>query len=820
MSSNISTSPTINDSGYAYKHFKETGRSRVSDNEPIKSWDLDPPNGDYESKYYPSVRDEHDLYQNPENITPQNDFINDPLTADYSSLNRNDDYYAYTNSGETEALHTRYSDEYKSYEHFDEEDLIMPRSQMELPNDQILLNSTYESNYQPYELEPTINYKPDEFYSPPQEPMDTQTSYRIDYPPRCPQTGRSYKPIEIYVPPLVPMLNKTSYQTEYQNPPPSPREIPFRMKDNETFPTGRFQSETTYIKDYQTKRCEPVHCFRPYREYQAPKEPMSDKTSYQMEYTPHPLSKPNSYAPNYVYHQPEQPFHKNTSYSEEFQPYTAPKTESFKPVFEYRKPKTKIEDTTAYRSDYRQWRTEKGYPYYPKDNLCLPQGKSDMTTSYMQEFQPRYSQRVQAIKPKENKWRSDEALSTQTSYLTDFRPLTPQPSMSYKPIEIYKSPSLPLVTHSSYTEDYVPRCAKKREPVLPIPNLKTSKLPMEKNTSYSEEFQYRKAKKPENLKPTYQYTHPKIPFSGKTSYQIEFPPPPRKHKHNQSCPPHIRYSYIHPTTKMDTTTSYTHDFKPIHNPTKLRPILKQDNTKINKLLDHNLKTSYSIDYANPYQSDPNPSKSRKEHVQQSQMFHTKPNSSGDSLPKINVHSSHRTMPKNNLYMHYEDKIDNHYLKTTYQQEYSKLPPIQQAASSNQFRPQDYYIPPKIKMSNKTTYSSDFKWPHEFMTCTEGRELDDFTQLSRPHRYANNNISSHDQYFNNTELTYTQLSNRTKTITHKTLPNNSANINDGSNTTSGNSHNNNNNICGGGGGNNNNESALGKFMNLMSKNTTD
>ncbi|CAH8488970.1 unnamed protein product [Heterobilharzia americana] len=806
MPTDIITHTILDENGHAYKDFQKTGdynsypvtsENPVLNDEPVKSWDLDPPSSLIHTKYTNLTEDDPNVYHDPENSTyNHDDLIDNPLTSDYDALNRSDGNDDYLNPVETDAFLPSYADNYTSYDHTHGVDPVRPRSQLKFPHDQDSLESTYQNAYQPYKLETVSDYKPHEYYFPPQQPMATNTSYRIDYPPRYPEVSRSFKPTEIYTPPLVPMLNKTSYQTEYQSPPVSPTEVPFRMKDHETFPTGRFQNETTYGKDYELKWTEPVHSYKPYREYRVPIEPVSNETSYQMEYTSHLLSKPMSYAPNYVYQQPEVPFHKNTSYSEEFQPYNASRSESFKPIYEYRKPTMKIENNTVYSLNYRPWHAAKGEPYYPKDNLHLFHGNRDLTTSYTEEFQPRYTQRVHPIKPKENRWCIDEAVPKQTSYLTDFRSLTPDPSISYKPIEIYRSPSLPVVTQSSYAEDYVPIYTKKREPILLKSDLKTSKLPMEKNSSYSEEFQYRKAKRLENLKPLYQYTQPSVPFANKTSYQTEYLPPPKEHKENQSCPPNSRYTKMHPTA-----TSYANDYKPTQNLTKLQPILQQDNIKINNLIDHNLKTSYSIDYVDPYQS--NSSKGRNEYIHLNKRVQSKPISSRNILPKISIPTSRNTT--------FENRMNNHHYKTTYQQEFSKLPLIKKAPNLDHFRPQDYYVPPKIKMSNSTTYSNDYKWP-ESMTFTEERKFNDFENLNRPDEYSDSDLNNHNyQYFTNPEFTYDHLlSNRSNTVTDNPLNNNLTNLNYDDNKSNYKSINN----------SENNVGALGKFMNLMSKNRAD
>ncbi|CAH8445172.1 unnamed protein product [Schistosoma turkestanicum] len=813
MSGDIATNETLSENGYAYKHFQKISDHysyRSPNTNPvksIKSWDLDPPyHSDLLEEYYSNdqkydntIENDHNIITDTETMAnPYNNTENYPTRHNDDLMDRNAENYDNMNSVLADPFLTSYNDDYKPSDMFHNEDPIMPHSLWESPSDADLLENTYQDNYQPYQLDKVSNYKPKEFYLPPQEPMDTNTTYSIDYPPRYSRMEKSYKPHEVYVPPTIPISNMTTYQSEYKDPPWSPREMPFRMKDNETFPKGRFQSETSYFTDYPPKEAQPVHCFKPYREYRMPTEPMSGQTNYQTDYTFQPYSKPKSYSPMYVYQQPKIPFHKNTSYSEEFQPHLVSKPKSFTPVYEYRKPRTKMEDTTAYSSDYRPWQIKRDDPFYPKDNLRLLHANNEMVTSYMDEFPPRYAHKLNPIKQKETRWLSDEALSSQTTYLTDFRPVTPKPSMSYKPKEFYRSPSVPVVSQSSYAEEFIPRYSKKQDPVLPKTNLKVSKMPMDKTSSYSEEFQYRKAKKTENLKPVDRYKHPTVPFSGKTSYRTEFRPPYREYKNNQSCPPTTRYSYLHPTTKVNMTT-YANDFRPRKTPSKLQPIVKEDNLKINYLINDDLKTSYSIDYVNYYEPYVNSYKKDSEFNQPSENIHIETTNSNNLLPKINVHNTHPKTTKNSPQTSDKQKVNNNYSNTTYHQEHTKLPPLQQ---TNQFRPQDYYVPPKVKMSNETTYSCDYKWPEFFISAN--KNPNNHNNLNSPYNHTDNNSNNFNQYSNNAEFTNTDLSKHSYTVAENSnvLPNmypanNNPDFND-----------------------QNNNGALGKFMDLMSQNRTD
>ncbi|CAH8447620.1 unnamed protein product [Schistosoma rodhaini] len=818
MSSDIITNPTLSENGYAYKHFqkisdynsyKSPNINSISSDKAVKSWDLDPPyHPDLLEEYYPNDWKYDNTTENDRNIhidtetmaNPYSDTINYPTEHDDDHMNKNVENYDNLNRMAADPFLTSYTEDYKPYGKFYREDPIIPLSQWESPHDNDLLDSTYQDDYQPYKLDKVNDYRPREFYLPPQEPMDTNTTYNLDYPPRYSQMEKSFKPYESYVPPSVPMSNITSYQLEYEDPPWSPKEMPFRMKDHETFPKGKFQSETSYITDYPPKVAQPVHSFKPYRKYRTPTEPMLSQTSYQIDYIFQPRSKPTSYSPVYVYQQPKVPFQKNTSYSEEFQPHLFSKPESFKPVYEYRKPRMKMENITAYSSDYRPWHVKKDDPFYPKDNIYLPRVNNEMITSYMDEFPSRYTQKLYPIKQKENRWLSDEALSSQTTYLNDFRPVTPEPSMSYKPTEVYRSPSLPVVSQSSYAEDFIPRYAKKRDPLLPKSNLKVSKLPMDKTSSYSEEFQYRRAKKTENLKPIYRYKHPSVPFSGKTSYQLEFCPPSREYKCNQSCPPTTRYSYMYPATRMNMTTSYTDDFRPIKNPSRLQPIVKEDNLKINYLINNDLKTSYSTDYVNYYEPDINPYKNEGECIQPSENVHTETTNSRNILPKVNFQNTLSETKKYSPQTSDGNKVDNHYSNTTYHQGFSKLPPIQQI---NQFRPQDYYVPPTVKMSNETTYSSDYKWP-EFMVGAKINS-NNYNNVNSSYDYSDNNSNNFNQYSNNSEFTSTELSKCNNTTAEN------SNISPDLCRTNNNPNYSN---------QDSSEDALGKFMNLMSQNRTD
>ncbi|TPP67267.1 hypothetical protein FGIG_10390 [Fasciola gigantica] len=211
--------------------------------------------------------------------------------------------------------------------------------------------SAYREEFTTPILNPFHRWRPEYIYSPPRQPMESQSVYRSAFGPISPDPTESFAPKRVYVPPTEAISNVTSYRVDFQAPPlvkPATFKPYFTYQRSE----NKMSSFTTYNRDYLPISGDRVQPFLPKPQLSLPEENYPSISSYTWDFPRKQGLNTGKFTPKTNLQLPTDPFLGESIYKTHFLEYSPVAVQLFNPAQTFSPPSIRMDDKTTYRLSY------------------------------------------------------------------------------------------------------------------------------------------------------------------------------------------------------------------------------------------------------------------------------------------------------------------------------------------------------------------------------------------------------------------------------------------------------------------------------------
>ncbi|CAH8654915.1 unnamed protein product [Dicrocoelium dendriticum] len=293
-----------------------------------------------------------------------------------------------------------------------------------------------------------------------------------------------------------------------------------------------------YTNKYIAYPIKPVESCKPPHKGIDAQGPISSYTTHRVDYVAPPLDKQPSCKREACYEPPKTKFDGQSTYTREYIAKPLQKSHSCKPPAR-RATEAKFEGEATYTSDYRKWPLEPRHPH--------------VVDEYMKPTEP------------------FRGLPTYTS---DYIRHQLKPTQSCKPTQRYTKPVVAFDGISDYRDAYrQPMVTERAHPVVTKVCVQKATAPMEGISTHMRDYVWKTGEPGASCKPAYTGLSSEAPFQSDTTNRVDFKPWPANLKRTLSSPHMVSYEL--PKCKMDSDTTYHHDYIPHPGSKKAQPVEPQ-----------------------------------------------------------------------------------------------------------------------------------------------------------------------------------------------------------------------------------------------------
>jgi hypothetical protein len=294
-----------------------------------------------------------------------------------------------------------------------------------VPTGEFRGNPTYTDDYRRWSLPTKDTTKSFHSYVPPSAPFEGLSTFSRDFQPKKCELRGSLRPAENTQRSDAPFEDKTSHKVSYI--PHSPQARYVRKQDIYQKNPNKFDSLTTFQRDFTTKDGRRSDNFKPDATPLKSDLPFEDNTTFKADYKKWDCGPVQAHVPE-TYQKPAGDMDLYTTNKLAFQPHKVRPASAKRPVSQGRRTDIPFDDRTNYTADYRRWSSmpeRRGDPTQrPYERPEVPfEGASNYSLNYI----PKSAAPAKSLGPDRTARPSSQPFDDRTFYKLDFTAKEMQP---------------------------------------------------------------------------------------------------------------------------------------------------------------------------------------------------------------------------------------------------------------------------------------------------------------------------------------------------------------------------------------------------------
>ena len=374
--------------------------------------------------------------------------------------------------------------------------------------------TTHQNDFIAKPLEKREDWRPNETYMRPANPMDTETTQRADFYHRQAMPTKSFRPSNVPVTSDVPFDTRTGYMDTFVPHKVSPRQI--RAREDHKPPSAQFDDRTTVRDSYQGPVQPKRDSFRPDQKPMLSEVPFEDSTTMNNDFRPHDI-KPREQHTKEAYQPPEGEMHLTTTHTSNYRPH----------------------QLVRQRANDRPG----------SSGLLRGHGSMRTDTNYQGDFRQPPAVSRQLVKAKRDYQPPSAPMASTTTQKASFLEHGPVARFTYKPTYQYQPPEVPLEDRTGYQDSFPQHPALPRQ-VRPKEVHEPPKDKFEDRTTTNQSYIGPVQPKRESFRPDREYFRSELPLEGETTANSSFKAWPTQQRERPK-----QKEYVKPDGIMDLTTS-------------------------------------------------------------------------------------------------------------------------------------------------------------------------------------------------------------------------------------------------------------------------
>ncbi|XP_030740350.1 stabilizer of axonemal microtubules 2 [Echinops telfairi] len=331
-----------------------------------------------------------------------------------------------------------------------------------------------------------------------------------------------------------------------------PRHVPEEYKPK----LGQIDLGTTYKRDFNSYKVQPVAIARPLERQQVKKGKLDTVPTYKDDYRAWDIQKSELYKPKENYHPPTVKFGNSTTFQDDYMPQEVKPRPSFKPSFALQPSTIPFNGDTSHRLDYVPHQLEFTCAR-PKEVYKPTSQPFEALTTHRNDFQGLVGETAKICKPAYNRVTQNVPFSGSTEFQESFQPWEMPPPPVRKAAE-YVPPAGTMQFSSTSHLDYVPHQASRVAAIRPISHRRNSNVPFQGKSTTKEDFPVWESCRQGIIKRQQQIPNPSGKFDGLSTFRSHYVPHdliPTK-----SCKP-LTIS-LRSSVPFDDATMYSTEYTP------------------------------------------------------------------------------------------------------------------------------------------------------------------------------------------------------------------------------------------------------------------
>ncbi|XP_074456918.1 stabilizer of axonemal microtubules 2 isoform X1 [Larus michahellis] len=329
---------------------------------------------------------------------------------------------------------------------------------------------------------------------------------------RCP-----HKPTRIYDNGQQPCLTTESDYLPYDI-----VKRPFRIQEEHKPKTGEIELGTTYQKDYNAHKIQPVTLVRPLERKHTTGGKLDTIPTYQDDYRSWEVQRRETSKVEHMYHPPTAKFGNATTFQDDFVPRELNPRQSFKPPYVAKLSDVPFDGATSHRTSYIAHQLEPKFIRSKEEYKPSNQPFEDLTT-HRNDFKGLPGQLAKSCKPENAKVGSNVHFNGVTEFQDRFQPWLVSLREVRKTKE-YVPPPGNMDFNSTSHLDYVKHEISPAVPIRPVSNGRRTNAPFQGTTTTKEDFKAWGSCRQEIIKKQQEIPKPTGKFYDLTTFRSHYIP--------------------------------------------------------------------------------------------------------------------------------------------------------------------------------------------------------------------------------------------------------------------------------------------------------
>ncbi|XP_036909402.1 stabilizer of axonemal microtubules 2 [Sturnira hondurensis] len=350
------------------------------------------------------------------------------------------------------------------------------------------------------------------------------------------------------------MEGMTTFKSDYR-----PHEIvqQLRRVPAEYKPTpGQIDLGTTYTRDFNSFKVQPVARVRPSERPHVTKGKLDTIPTYKDDYRAWDIQRSDLSKPEQTYCPPTEKFGNSTTFQDDYVPQETQPRQNFKPICGVKPPTAPFHGDTSHRLDYVPHQLE-AQPARPKAAYRPPDQPFEDLTTHRCAFQGLLGQSAKLCRPAHRRVTQNAPFAGSTEFRESFQPWEVPPPAAKKVPE-YVPPPGAMQLLSSSRLDYVPHRTARVVPIRPASHRGNKKHPFQGKSTTKEDFPAWANCRRGLIKQQQQIPRSSGKFDGVSTFRSHYVP--HKLTPTESCKP-LNVPFRSPSP-FDDVTMYSTEYAP------------------------------------------------------------------------------------------------------------------------------------------------------------------------------------------------------------------------------------------------------------------
>uniref|UniRef100_A0A8D1BUT6 Stabilizer of axonemal microtubules 2 n=2 Tax=Sus scrofa TaxID=9823 RepID=A0A8D1BUT6_PIG len=297
-----------------------------------------------------------------------------------------------------------------------------------------------------------------------------------------------------------------------------PRHAPEEYKPKQ----GEIDLGTTYKRDFNSYKVQPVAIVRPLERQQVKKGKLDTVPTYKDDYRVWDIQKSEFYKPEQTYYPPTVKFGNSTTFQDDYVPQEIKPRQSCKPSSAVKRSTAPFNGATSHRLDYVPHQLEFKFARPKEVYKPTHQPFEDLTT-HRYDFQGLVGEAAKICRPAYNRVAQNAHFEGSTEFRESFQPWEIPPPEAKKVPE-YVPPTGAMQCDSTSHLDYIPHQAKRVVPIRPVSHRRNNNFPFQGKSTTKEDFPAWEICRQELIKKQQQIPNPSGKFDGLSTFRSHYVP--------------------------------------------------------------------------------------------------------------------------------------------------------------------------------------------------------------------------------------------------------------------------------------------------------